>query len=294
MSAIQPAKGMTTIVSKLANLTGLSLISILETQMQDSKNVPPTGAKKDLLKKLLPYFYRSPVSAFYNYHFYRLLRFARRLSETVRPEDTLLDVGAGDCQYKPLFIGRCKYISQDIGGKDDNFTYDQIDIRSEIYNIPLPNESVDIILCTQVLEHLKYPTQALQEMHRLLKPGGKLYLSVPFASEEHMMPYDYFRYTRFSLAFLMREQGFNPLMIDPHGGRFITLGKNIKDLFPLMALGRPRLQKILYSIQSPVVLPILFILFWMDGIDKNKHMTQNYDVIAEKIGPDPKCTAPLS
>ena len=254
--------------------------------MPDLKNAPSHGPKKGFLKTALTCFYRSPASAFYNYHFYRLQRFVRRLSETVQPDQTLLDVGAGDCQYKPYFAGRCKYISQYVGGKDDNFTYDQIDIRSEVYEIPLPNESVDLILCTQVLEHLKYPTRALQEMNRLLKPGGRLYLTVPFASEEHMMPYDYFRYTRFSLDFLMREHGFNPLLIDPQGGRFITMGKNIKDLVPLLALGRPGLQKILYLIQAPLVIPMMLVLFVVDGLDKGKFMTQNYDVIAEKLDPE--------
>jgi SAM-dependent methyltransferase len=250
--------------------------------MQNTQNTPSPRASKGLWANCLLHLYRSPLGAFYNYHCYRLQRFVRRLSETVRPDDTLLDVGAGDCQYKPYFAGRCKYISQDVGGKDGAFTYDQIDIRSEIYSIPLPSESVDIILCTQVLEHLKYPTRALQEMHRLLKPGGKLYLTVPFASEEHMVPYDYFRYTKFSLDFLMREQGFNPLLIDPQGGRFITLGKGIKDLFPLLKGASPKLAQTLYLIQLPVIVPILFILFWLDKIDKNKYMTQNYDVIAEK------------
>jgi SAM-dependent methyltransferase len=260
--------------------------------MQNIDHAPHPGAKKGFFVKALLRFYRSPLGAFYNYHAYRLQRFVRRLSKTVRPDDTLLDVGAGDCQYKPFFAGRCKYLSQDVGGKDKSFTYDQIDIRSEIYSIPLPDESVDIILCTQVLEHLKYPAQAVQEMFRLLKPGGKLYLTVPFASEEHMLPYDYFRYTRFSLDFLMREHGFNPLLIDPQGGRFITLGKGIKDLLPLLAIGRPNLQKIVYLIQAPVVVPMLFLLFLLDFADKNKHMTQNYDVIAEKIVPANQAAVP--
>lgn len=248
--------------------------------MQNTDNVLPVGVRKGFLNKLLLHFYHSPLSAFYNYHFYRLQKFVRQLSETVRADDTLLDVGAGDCQYKSYFAGRCRYISQDVGNKSDGYTYNQIDVRSEIYDIPLPDKSVDIILCTQVLEHLKYPTKAIQEMRRLLKCGGRLYLTVPFASEEHMLPYDYYRYTRFSLDFLMRENGFKPLLIDPQGGRFITLGKGIKDLFPLL---NPKFAKPIYLIQLPLVLPILFVLFWLDKLDKNKYMTQNYDLIAERL-----------
>jgi ubiquinone/menaquinone biosynthesis C-methylase UbiE len=239
-----------------------------------------TGTKMGIMDRSLYHFYRSPFSKFYNYHDYRLKKFVRAVSESVRPEEVLLDVGAGDCQYKQDFVGRCKYISQDIGDKAC-YTYDQIDVRSEIYNIPLPSESVDIILCTQVLEHLKYPVKALQEMHRLLKPGGRLCLTVPFAAEEHMLPYDFFRYTRYALDFLMQEQGFLPPEISPQGGRFIFLGKTIKDLFPLLTT-RSWLQKTLWLLQAPIVVPTLLLLYLLDGLDRDKNLTQNYDVIARK------------
>jgi SAM-dependent methyltransferase len=217
----------------------------------------------------------------YNYHVYRLQKFARKIADSVRPEDVVLDVGAGDCQYRPLFAGRCKYISQDVGGKDPAFTYDQIDIRSEVYSIPLPDQSVDVILCTQVLEHLRYPTKALQEISRLLKPGGRLCITVPFAADEHMLPYDYFRYTRYALDFMLQEQGFLPPEIDPQGGRFILLGKMIKDLFPLLTT-RLTLQRTIYIVQAPIVVPILVVLYFLDKIDKNTNLTHNYDVIARK------------
>jgi SAM-dependent methyltransferase len=240
---------------------------------------PPRGG---LLSSLLSRFYRSSWSRFYNYHEYRLKKFVRGISDTVRPGDQLLDVGAGDCQYKKYFAGKCKYLSQDVGGIDRCFTYDKIDIHCEIYEIPLPDASVDVILCTQVLEHLKYPVKAIREMHRLLKPGGRLCITVPFAADEHLVPYDYFRYTRYALDFLLQEQGFAPPEISPQGGRFIFFGKMIKDLFPLLT-SRPWLQKTLWLLQAPVVAPTLLVLYLLDGLDKPKNLTQNYDVIARKL-----------
>ncbi|MFO1478201.1 MAG: class I SAM-dependent methyltransferase [Verrucomicrobiota bacterium] len=232
-------------------------------------------------RSIMARFYRSPLSRFYNYHQYRLKTFISGIAASVRPNDVVLDVGAGDCQYKPFFAGRCKYISQDVGDKDACFTYDKIDIRSEIYSIPLPDASVDVILCTQVMEHLKYPTKAIQEMARLLKPGGRLCITVPFASDEHMLPYDYFRYTRFALEFLLMENGFEKPEIIPQGGRFILMGKMIKDLFPLLT-NRPGLQKALWILQAPVVVPTLFLLYLLDPLDRKKHFTNNYDCIAKR------------
>ena len=47
------------------------------------------------------------------------------------------------------------------------------------YSIPLPNNSVDIVICSEVLEHLHEYNDAINEIHRVLKPGGKFYASVP-------------------------------------------------------------------------------------------------------------------
>jgi hypothetical protein len=118
-------------------------------------------------------------------------------------------------------------------------------------------------------------------MYRLLKPGGRACLTVPFAADEHMLPYDYFRYTRYALDFLFREQGFLPPEIEPQGGRFILLGKMIKDLFPLLT-SRRGLQRTVYILQAPIVLPILTVLYFLDKIDRPTNLTHNYDVIARK------------
>jgi ubiquinone/menaquinone biosynthesis C-methylase UbiE len=241
------------------------------------------GGSRSSGASFLSRFYGSQLSRFYNNHFYRLRKFVERVAASAHPEDVLLDVGAGNCQYKPYFAGKCKYLSQDVGGKDitHTYTYDQINIRSEVYDIPLPDESVDIILCTQVLEHLKYPARAIKEMHRLLKPGGRLYLSTPQTSDEHMVPYDYFRYTRYSLDFLMQEQGFLPPEIHPQGGRFILMGKMIKDLFPLLTTNST-VQKVIWIVQAPIVVPLLVLLYLLDSLDRKKDFTLNYECIAKK------------
>ena len=66
-----------------------------------------------------------------------------------------------------------------------------IDLVSDITAIPAPNASFDAILCSEVLEHVPEPTHALDEFQRLLKPGGILILTAPFASNVHMAPYHF-------------------------------------------------------------------------------------------------------
>lgn len=51
--------------------------------------------------------------------------------------------------------------------------------KSNIYKLPYENNSFDLIICSEVLEHLKDDKKALKELHRVLKPNGKLIITVP-------------------------------------------------------------------------------------------------------------------
>lgn len=124
------------------------------------------------------------------------------IGETLKkiPEGlTILDAGAGESQFKK-FCGHLKYIAQDFGeyggagevglqtGTWDN---SKLDIVSDILSIPLPNHSVDAIMCTEVLEHIPDPVRAIKEFSRLVKPGGYLLITAPFASLTHFAPYHF-------------------------------------------------------------------------------------------------------
>jgi ubiquinone/menaquinone biosynthesis C-methylase UbiE len=112
---------------------------------------------------------------------------------------TLLDAGAGESQFKK-FCGHLKYIAQDfgqyhgegeIGLQTGNWDNSKLDIVSDITAIPLPDHSVDAIMCTEVFEHIPNPVAAMQEFGRLLKPGGYLLVTAPFASLTHFAPYHF-------------------------------------------------------------------------------------------------------
>jgi len=112
---------------------------------------------------------------------------------------TLLDAGAGESQFKK-FCGHLKYIAQDFGQYDgtgetglQTGTWDnsKLDIVSDITEIPLPDQSVDAIMCTEVFEHIPNPVAALKEFSRLIRPGGYLLVTAPFASLTHFAPYHF-------------------------------------------------------------------------------------------------------
>ena len=112
----------------------------------------------------------------------------------------ILDAGAGELRLKP-YCAHLDYVSQDFcqyEGKGDGLALQtgawdttRIDIVSNISSIPVPDGSFDVVLCTEVLEHIPDPLAAIREFARVLKPGGTLLLTAPFCSLTHFAPYHY-------------------------------------------------------------------------------------------------------
>ena len=113
---------------------------------------------------------------------------------------TLLDAGAGNGN-KEKFCKHLNYISQDVAkytGIEDKeglhtgeVDYSKLDIISDIIDIPLEDNSLDVILCVEVIEHVENPLLVFKEFSRLLKKDGKLILTAPFNSLTHYAPYHY-------------------------------------------------------------------------------------------------------
>jgi SAM-dependent methyltransferase len=124
----------------------------------------------------------------------------KKTLSAIPPGARILDAGAGELRNRPL-CSHLAYVSQDFcqyEGKGDakglqTGTWDtsRIDLVCDITAIPEPDAAFDAILCSEVLEHVPNPTMALDEFARLLKPGGKLILTAPFASLVHFAPYHY-------------------------------------------------------------------------------------------------------
>ena len=77
----------------------------------------------------------------------------------------------------------------------DIFSYPNVQVVADIHKLPYKDNSVDAIICESSLEHLRQPGKVLEEMYRVLKIGGLLYVSVPFICGFHASPDDYHRWT---------------------------------------------------------------------------------------------------
>jgi SAM-dependent methyltransferase len=129
----------------------------------------------------------------------------------------VLDAGAGHKRYQPFFDD-CVYLSQEhpagIAHKNmQGLHYDFVSPIDE--RIPLKDGSIACIVNTSVLEHTRYPERFLAEAHRVLHPGGRIYMQAPFAYAEHEQPYDFQRPTRYGLQAWLRDAGFGQVSVIP-------------------------------------------------------------------------------
>ncbi len=128
----------------------------------------------------------------------------------------ILDVGCGICPYRHVVQNcGCNYTGVDIVDAD-RFGYDQHDIlHFDGVHIPLPENSVDCIICTEVIEHVADPSSLIASMHDVLTPGGEALITVPWSARNHYMPYDYHRFTPDQLQKLF--SAFSSITITPRG-----------------------------------------------------------------------------
>jgi SAM-dependent methyltransferase len=133
----------------------------------------------------------------------------------------LLDVGCGSKPYNGLFSVE-SYTGLDI----ENEITKRSGIADKLYKgkeFPFANGCFDSILCNQVLEHVFNPDEFISEILRVLRPGGKLLLTVPFVWDEHEQPYDYARYSSFGLHALLEKHGFSVIAQKKLGTDFSTI-----------------------------------------------------------------------
>jgi len=121
----------------------------------------------------------------------------------------LLDVGCGSKPYRGLFPVE-PYVGLDI----DSETARLRGVADAFYDgtrFPFQDAQYQSVLCNQVLEHVFQPDAFVQEIRRVLQPGGKLLLTIPFVWDEHEQPYDFARYSSFGLRALLERNGFRVL-----------------------------------------------------------------------------------
>jgi SAM-dependent methyltransferase len=238
------------------------------------------------LRSLLPRRLRDRLDL----HRTAVSRFVERVARSIPNGSLVVDAGAGEGPYRHLFA-HTRYVPVDDGRGDARWDYTGLAVSGDLLQLPLRNDVADAVVCTETLEHVTDPGPFVTELARVLRPGGRLFLTAPQAFKEHQQPHDYFRYTRYGLALLIDRAGLQAESIEPEGGYFRFLGDKIQPLHRHLFSKRRRLiwralflplepfSMLCFTVMAPALLARL------DPLDRRRLHTTGYLVVAVKPGP---------
>jgi len=181
----------------------------------------------------------------------------------------VLDVGCGAKPYKLLLPGACEYVGMDCakGVKPECF--------GSIPGLPFKDDVFDSVLCTEVLEHLPEPDKAITEIRRVLKKDGYLYVTVPQTWGLHYEPNDYWRFTQYGIAHLLKRGGLTVVEMERIGGIVSMVGQRVIDLIWNLEVSLLRLvlglrwaQRLASALIVPLSLGFYVLALMFDEINK--------------------------
>ncbi len=199
----------------------------------------------------------------------RIYEELRRLSAQLPPADSVLDLGSGTAPYAPLFSHR-RYVTADL--------FADSSVRCDALALPFADDAFDLVLCTEVLEHVSDPDATLQEIHRTLRTEGVLVLTTPLTWGVHAKQ-DFHRWTESGLRRLLARHRFEVVTLRPRGGVFLCLGALLL-ILPWQLFGeaheRKAWQTLFFAALYALAVPPALLLAALDPVDRRQHFTLGY------------------
>jgi SAM-dependent methyltransferase len=189
----------------------------------------------------------------------------------------VLDIGAGDRWVRPYLGEDVEYLALDYPQTGRDLYEATPDVFADAVALPFADGTFDGVICLEVLEHVREPAAVIREIARVLKPGGRAWLSMPFLYPLHDAPFDFQRYTEFGLRRDLESARLSTISLrrSLHAIRCAGLLACLAVAGPLMA---PR-RRALLPLAVPIVLLVnctawLLSLMWPDW----DHLAVGYEV----------------
>ena len=189
-----------------------------------------------------------------------------------------IDLG---CGYMPFY----DFISDQVTeyhGLDLHPRSDEVTLVADIQDMHMiENDSYDTAICLEVLEHTPDPFRAAGEIHRILRPGGVLIVSVPHLSRLHDEPDDYFRFTKYGLRDLLGREGFEVISLEHRGGLCSFIGHQMSTMLLGIAWSLPVIRQIAWHLNRWLITSPLY--FADRYLDPSGLFAMGYTAVARKL-----------
>ena len=245
-------------------------------------NLQPTN----IFRKIILYFRKkafltTPLSILYNpYYIIRRGLYKNILYYSNYISGKTLDFGCGSRPYESIFQAVTEYVGVDIEKSGHDHRDSKVDIFYDGKTLPFSNASFDSAVCFEVLEHVFNIDEVIIEIRRILKPGGYLLISVPFAWDEHEAPYDFARYTSFGIQDIFKKNKFEIIGLRKTTNYFLAIIQILINYFYQHVFGKNKVLKIFLYIV--IIFPFTLICLIINLFLPNRYEYYCNNVILMK------------
>lgn len=250
------------------------------------------SAKNGIINKLVKVL----IKIYRIYHFYSsptrfvIRKTAKAFFPHIEACGSVLEVGGGNAMMEKLITSLCrsnKFISTDIDATEST------DLVCDAQMLPFPKNSFNLVVAFEVIEHIPDTVLFLEEINRVLKRGGYVFISVPFVYGTHDY-YDYYRWTTKGLETIFNKHNLKVVKVNKCGGTFYTITSLISNYIHQTFSGK-RIgwrsrgigKKIYFSVMTVLLFPVMvfgWVSYFLDSLlDRDSQNTSGIVVILKKI-----------
>jgi len=164
----------------------------------------------------------------------------------------------------------------------DFYPFKEVGIVADIMSLPFKDSCVDAIVNESVLEHVKNPQAIVKEIHRVLKPGGLVYIFVPFVASFHSSPEDYYRWSKEGLREFLKEF-FQEKEINIGCGPTSAMVNVLSEWLALLfSLGIKKLQQLLFIFFTILLSPLKLFDYLLYRLPNAENIAHHFYYIGYK------------
>lgn len=163
----------------------------------------------------------------------------------------------------------------------DFYPFKNVDIVADISKLPFEDGVVDGVICEHVLEHVPDPSAVVAEIHRVLKPGGIVYVVIPFVMSFHSSPYDYYRWSKLGLREELKD--FKEVDCGMRSGPGAAADYVLAEFFAiLLSFGITSLHQVLFIFFLILFAPLCWIDYLISKFKTSENIAQHFYFIGKK------------